>query len=86
MVRLSYMNQIRKTFHIVLGLFLVTFGILGLILPILNGIIPLLIGLILLSFESPYVEYHLKKIAHKTEFTGKWYEKLETWMKKFFSA
>lgn len=80
------MNQIRKTFHVVLGLFLVIFGIFGLILPILNGLIPLLVGLILLSFESPYIAYHLKKAAHRTEFTGRWYEKLEMWMKKFFNA
>lgn len=80
------MTNLKKMAHVLIGGFLVLFGIVGLILPILNGLIPLLLGLILLSFESPYVEYHLKKVAHTTEFTGRWYEKLERWMKKFFNA
>lgn len=80
------MVNLKKTIHVLVGTLLVLFGIIGLILPILNGLIPLLLGLILLSFESPYVEYNLKKAASKTELTHRWYEKLEKWMRKIFNA
>lgn len=80
------MTNLKKVIHVAVGAFLVLFGLIGLILPILNGLIPLLLGLILLSFESPYIAYNLKKTASKTSLTNRWYEKLEKWMRKVFNA
>jgi uncharacterized membrane protein YbaN (DUF454 family) len=78
------MHRLKKIFHIAVGLTLIFVGIAGLVLPILDGVIFLLLGFILLSFESPYVEYHLSKLAHKSATLGSWYEKLNTWMRKVF--
>jgi hypothetical protein len=44
----------------------------------------LLLGLILISFESKYVEYHLSKLAHRSAFSGRWYEKLLAFMNRLF--
>lgn len=78
------MHSLKKSFHIILALVLIFIGIAGMILPILDGFTFFLLGLILLSFESPYVEAHLHKIAHKNSVIGAWYEKLNTWMRKVF--
>jgi uncharacterized membrane protein YbaN (DUF454 family) len=78
------MHKAKKLFHLFLGLILIATGLLGLVLPILNGTLLLVLGFILISFESPYVEYHLSKLAHRNTFTGDWYEKLLAYMKKIF--
>ncbi len=78
------MQKIKKLIHIFLGIALVLLGVVGLVLPILNGIIFLLLGFILLSFESPYIEFHLSKLAHKNITIGSWYEKLLIFMKRLF--
>jgi uncharacterized protein len=78
------MQKIKSAIHLLLGLFLILLGIAGLILPILNGMIFLLLGLILISFESKYVEYHLSKLAHRSAFSGRWYEKLLAFMNRLF--
>ena len=67
-----------------ISVILIIIGIVGLVLPILNGIIFLLLGFILLSFESPYIEYHLRRIVAKNKIVEKWYSKLDAWMRKIF--
>lgn len=79
------MHKLKKVFHITFGLILITIGIAGLILPILDGVTFLLLGFILLSFESPFVEAHLIRLAHKYDSTGKWFDKLDDWMKRKFN-
>ncbi len=81
---LKSMRQIKRLIHLLVGIVLVLLGLAGLVLPILNGTILLLLGLIIISFESPYVEYHLSRLAHKNTFIGGWYEKLLTFMNKMF--
>lgn len=78
------MYRLKKIFHLLLAAVLILVGITGLVLPVLNGLIFLLLGFILLSFESPYVEAHLSKLAHRNTVLGGWYEKLNTWMRKIF--
>lgn len=78
------MRRLKKVITIVFGTVLIMLGIAGLILPILNGTILLLLGLILISFESPYIEFHLNKIAHNNSMIGGWYEKLLKFMKRLF--
>lgn len=80
------MPQIKKTLHVTLALLLILLGMAGLILPLLNGILFLLLGFILLSFESPYTEERLTRIAHRYNMTGNLYDKLYAWMKKLFRA
>lgn len=78
------MTNLKKILHISLGITLILVGLCGLVLPILNGTVFLLLGCILLSFESPYVERHLTRLAHKNTHTGNWYEKLRKLMRKWF--
>lgn len=80
----AHMHRLKKSFHIILAFVLIFIGLAGMILPILDGLTFFLLGLILLSFESPYVEAHLSKLAHKNTILGEWYEKLNTWMRKVF--
>lgn len=78
------MHKAKKLLHVILGILLILLGITGLVLPVLNGTLLLLLGFILLSFESPYVEQHLRKLAEKNRLTKEWHEKLTTFMKKHF--
>jgi uncharacterized membrane protein YbaN (DUF454 family) len=78
------MAQLKKAFHVLLGIFLLLIGVAGLVLPILNGVVFLLLGLILLSFESPYIEQKLAHYSEKNHHTSKIYKKLNTWMRKIF--
>lgn len=79
------MNSTRRVAHLIIALMLIIIGVCGLILPILNGVIFLLLGFILLSFESPYIEHHLKAFVHKNKNAEKWYSKLDAWMRKKFN-
>ena len=77
-------SRLKKTLHMILAVFFIALGILGLVLPIINGVVFLLIGFILLSFESPYIEEHLRRIAKKNKHIDNWYNKLDVWMRKLF--
>ena len=76
----------RKVVHIFLGIFLILVGIIGLVLPILNGVIPLILGFIILSFESTFIDSHLRKITSKHALLAKWHEKLEAFVKRILKA
>ncbi len=78
------MTKIKNLIHIIIGIILIIIGIVGLVLPILNGIIFLLLGAILISFQSPYVEQGLNKIASKNTHLAHWYEKLNSFIRKIF--
>jgi uncharacterized membrane protein YbaN (DUF454 family) len=78
------MTQLKKAFHVILGIFLLLIGVAGLVLPILNGIVFLLLGLILISFESPYIEKILSHYSEKNRHISHTYKKLNVWMRKLF--
>lgn len=76
------MATVKRTVYILVAILLILIGLCGLVLPILNGVFFLILGFILLSFESPYVEFHLQKIVRKNVILEKWYRKLDIFMKK----
>ncbi len=78
------MTQAKRIAYILIACFLIIIGLAGIVLPILNGLIFILLGLILLSFESPYIEYKLQQAAAKNSYIEKWYTKLHSIMKKIF--
>lgn len=78
------MHTLKKVIHIVLGLVLVIIGVAGLILPLIHGILFLLVGLILLSFESPYVEQTLSRLAKKNKKLDDWYIRASRYVQKVF--
>jgi uncharacterized protein YqgC (DUF456 family) len=77
-------KNLRKILHIVLGITLITLGLVGLVLPILNGILLLIIGFIIISFESEYVEKKLHHFTKKNVTIHSLYHKLEGILRKFF--
>lgn len=74
----------RKILHISLGLFLVCFGILGLVLPIINGTVLLILGFVIISFESVYVERKLNHFTRRYEATHKIHRFLDDKLRKLF--
>ena len=59
------MKSTKRIVYMFIAIILILIGIIGLVLPVLNGVFFLLLGFILLSFESPYIEYHLQRLAKK---------------------
>jgi len=78
------MTQAKRIAYICIACFLIIIGLAGIVLPVLNGLIFILLGLILLSFESPYIEYKLQQLSAKNPHVEKWYKKLDGFMRKIF--
>lgn len=78
------MRQLKKTFYIIIAILLVALGVTGIILPFLHGTMFLMIGLILLSFEIPYIEYHLERLVQKNDRINILHKKLHNWTRKIF--
>ncbi len=78
------MRHLKRTFYIIIAIFLVLLGITGIILPFLHGTMFLMIGLILLSFEIPYIEYHLERLVQKNNRINILHKKLHKWTREIF--
>ena len=78
------MVYIKKFLFIILGLSLVTVGVLGMILPILHGTIFLISGLVILSFESEYIEQRLLQLVEKNKTAKRWHKKVDLTLRGWF--
>ncbi|MBI5407153.1 MAG: hypothetical protein HZA18_05605 [Nitrospirae bacterium] len=73
--------MVKRSITFIIGLILMTIGLVGFMLPIFPGMIPFVVGLVMLSRSSATVRRYLSKL--KTMFPRQ-YEQLHKLKEKFF--
>jgi uncharacterized protein YqgC (DUF456 family) len=77
-------KKIKLFLKILLAIFLILLGVLGLILPILHGLGFLIAGIIILSFEFPQIDKYVSRHIDKNIHVKKMYEKVHKFLRKYF--
>lgn len=75
-------KQVKKVAVLLLAIFFIALGLLGLVLPILQGVLFLIIGFILISFYFPEVRPRVNKHIEKFPHLFTVIDKIEKWMTK----
>lgn len=75
-------RHIKKTALIVVGIFFIIVGIIGLALPFLQGLLFIAIGLILLSIASSRIRTWIESHTRRFPKVHAAFEKLEKWILK----
>ncbi len=78
------MKRVKQVTFGFLGVILVLVGIIGLVMPIMPGWPLIFMGLILLSLESPIIDYYINNLVSKNKHLEYYYLKTRFWVRNRF--
>lgn len=76
------MKSAKRILVIVIGIFFILLGLIGLFTPFLQGILFIFIGIFLLSFSSQKIRLHIDKYTARYPHLFEITKKVEKWMAK----